>query len=197
MVDVSEPEIDPSWWRDVVNADSRMLSISRLILEAERDATGKPSEPVLRVLSVATSAMLRPNRWNEPFEPVATLGGRRSSLPSDLDANELALLSRIAHLMDDTDNASLRARVCDVSWFYGNRADVTLLDRAIAAYTACPSRMMLGTRKAATHGNAHWNWPSAEARTVMSRSRPWPRPCSIACGLVRAPVVTSGSSSQS
>jgi hypothetical protein len=40
--------------------------------------------------------------------------------------------------MDDTDNASLRARVCDVSWFYGNRADVTLLDRAIAAYTAVP-----------------------------------------------------------
>jgi hypothetical protein len=115
-----------------------MLSISRLILEAARDATDKPSEPVLRVLSVATSAMLRPNRWNEPFEPVATFGGRRSSLPSDLDANDLALLSRIAHLMDDTDNASLRARVCDVSWFYGNRADVALLDRAIAAYTAVP-----------------------------------------------------------
>ena len=140
MVDVSEPEIDPSWWRDVVNADSngRTLSISRLILEAARDATDKPSEPVLRALSVATSAMLRPNRWNEPFEPVATLGGRRSSLPSDLDANDLALLSRIARLMDDTDNASLRARVCDVSWFYGNRADVALLDRAIAAYTKVP-----------------------------------------------------------
>ena len=104
MVDVSGPEIDPSWWRDAVNADSRMLSISRLILEAARDATDKPSEPVLRVLSVATSAMLRPNRWNEPFEPAATLGGRRSSLPSDLDANDLALLSRIAHLMDDTDS---------------------------------------------------------------------------------------------
>lgn len=138
MVDVSEPEIDPSWWRDAVNAESRLLSISQLILEATRDATGKPSEPVLRVLSVATSALLRPNRWNEPFEPVATLGGRRSSLPSDLDADDVALLSRIAHLMDDTENASLRARVCDVSWFYGNRADVALLDRAIAAYTAVP-----------------------------------------------------------
>jgi hypothetical protein len=138
VADVSEPEIDPSWWRDTVNTESQLLSISRLILEAARDATGKPSEPVLRVLSDATSAMLRPNRWNEPFEPFATLGGRRSSLPSDLDANDLALLSRIAHLMDDTDNASLRARVCDVSWFYGNRADVALLDRAIAAYTAVP-----------------------------------------------------------
>ena len=195
MVDVSEPEIDPSWWRDAVSADSRLLSISRLILEAARDATDKPSEPVLRVLSVATSAMLRPNRWNEPFEPVATLGGRRSSLPSDLDANDLALLSRIAHLMDDTDNASLRARVCDVSWFYGNRADVALSIAQSPHTRPCLLRRMLGTRRAATNGNAHLNWPSAEARTVMRRSRPWPWPCSISCGLVRAPVVISGSSS--
>ncbi|HLI76996.1 MAG TPA: DUF4209 domain-containing protein [Acidobacteriaceae bacterium] len=115
-----------------------MLSISPL-LEAARYAADKTSEPVLRVLSVATSALLRPNRWNEPFDPlVAALGGHRSPLPSDLDANDLALLSRIAHLMDDTDNASLRARVCDVSWFYGNRADVELLDDAIAAYIAVP-----------------------------------------------------------
>lgn len=140
MADVSEPEIDPSWWRDVVNTDTdgRMLSIALLILEGARNATEQPSGPVLHVLSVATWATLRPGRWNEPFEPVSTLGGRRSSLPSDLDKDELALLGRIAHLMDDTDNASLRARVCDVSWFYGNRGDVALLDRAIAAYTAVP-----------------------------------------------------------
>lgn len=118
--------------------DGRLLSISRLILEAARATTDKPSGPVLRVLSVATSAGLRPDRWNEPFEPVMTFVGRRTSLPSDLGANELALLCQIAHLMDNTDNASLRARVCDVGWFYGDRADVALLDRAIAAYTAAP-----------------------------------------------------------
>ena len=32
----------------------------------------------------------------------------------------------------------LRARVADVAWFYGDRSDVAMLDRAIDAYRAAP-----------------------------------------------------------
>lgn len=143
MAEEAEPEIDPAWWRDVLaaadtDAETRMLEMGRLIMSAAQEATDKPSADVLRVLAVGTSAMLRPERWNEPFEPAWAFDGRRGPLPSDLGEEDLVLLRRIAHLMDETDNPSLRGRVCDVGWLYGGRADIALLDAAISAYTAVP-----------------------------------------------------------
>jgi hypothetical protein len=140
VADDFEAAIDPSWWRTVVNedTDSRMPSLSRSLVEPARNATAGLQAQVLEVLAIATSAMLQPSKWNEPFHPMAVFDGRRTSLPSDLDDDQRALLRRVAHTMDDGDNASLRARVCDVGWFYGGRADVALLDKAIAAYAAVP-----------------------------------------------------------
>ena len=49
--------------------------------------------------------------------------------------DQVALLARIAPLIKRDD---LRARVADVAWFYGDRSNVVMLDRAIDAYRAAP-----------------------------------------------------------
>ena len=49
--------------------------------------------------------------------------------------DQVGLLARIAPLIKRDD---LRARVADVAWFYGDRSNVVMLDRAIDAYRAAP-----------------------------------------------------------
>lgn len=114
MVDVPQPSIDPSWWRSVVNAhrEAQAILLSPRLAEAARDSTDELATRTLGVLATATSAMLRPAKWNEPFQPAMVLDGRRTLVPSDMDDAQRELLRRAAHLMDDTDNVSLRARVC-------------------------------------------------------------------------------------
>jgi len=90
---------------------------------------------VLQVLAMVSSAMLNPEDWLEPFTPAMQFGGKRTVVPADLDADQVALLARIAPLVERDD---LRARVADVVWFYGDRSDIAMLDRAIDAYRAAP-----------------------------------------------------------
>ncbi|MDT0168901.1 DUF4209 domain-containing protein [Pseudarthrobacter sp. BRE9] len=135
-------EINPSWWEDVLTAASRedpyeppeLLSLHFERVAADSAVTGF-QELVLTVLAKATSARLNAEDWLEPFTPAMQLGDRRTSVPADLDADQIALLARIAPLVERDD---LRARVADVAWVYGDRSDVAMLDRAIDAYRAAP-----------------------------------------------------------
>ena len=78
--------------------------------------------------------MLDPDNWNNPFAPFAIFQGRRSLLPEDLDDEQRELLRRIAGLLDDSDDPSLRARVCDVCW-YLDRSDTETMIQAIESYS--------------------------------------------------------------
>lgn len=134
--------IDPSWWEDVLAAASlddsyeppELLSTHLDRAAADPAVTGL-QELVLQVLAMVSSAMLNAEDWLEPFTPAMQFGGKRTVVPADLDADQLALLARIAALVERDD---LRARVADVAWVYGDRSDVAMLDRAIDAYRVAP-----------------------------------------------------------
>lgn len=134
--------IDQSWWEDALAGVSlgdlyeppEFLSTRLERAAADPVVTGF-QELVLQVLAMASSAMLNAEEWLEPFTPAMQLGGKRTVVPADLGADQVALLARIAPLVERDD---LRARVADVAWVYGDRSDVAMLDRAIDAYRAAP-----------------------------------------------------------
>lgn len=141
-MDTVSEAIDPSWWEDVLAAASlddpyeppELLSTHLERAAADPSVTGL-HELVLQVLTMVSSAMLNPEDWLEPFVPAMQFGDKRTVVPADLDGDQVALLARIAPLVERDD---LRARVADVAWVYGDRSDIAMLDRAIDAYRAAP-----------------------------------------------------------
>ncbi|MEH0841890.1 DUF4209 domain-containing protein [Micromonospora sp. CPCC 205711] len=90
---------------------------------------------VLDALAIATSPMLVPDNWIDPFAPVIQTRTHRSAMPSDLTAKQLGVLASLAPLVE---HAGLRARVADIAWTYGDRRDGALLTTAIDAYRESP-----------------------------------------------------------
>jgi hypothetical protein len=141
-MDPKSDAIDPSWWEDALAVaplsdpyePPELLSRHLERAAADPAVTGI-QELVLTVLAMASSAMLNAEDWLEPFTPAMEFGDKRTVVPADLDADQVALLARIAPLVVRDD---LRARVADVAWVYGDRSDVAMLDRAIDAYRAAP-----------------------------------------------------------
>lgn len=120
----------PPGWQ---NPEVASLELGR---RAQDAPDGSLQQQVLRVLAQASSAMLEPDDWAEPFRPFAEWAdGNRSSLPSDLDPDQLALLAVLAPMLD---HVPMRARVADIAWTYGNRSDSELLRLAIDGYLAAP-----------------------------------------------------------
>ena len=140
--EAGQADVDPAVWRQVVDAagdDRSVVLLSRDFSAAAAVTADPSSKNVLEVLALATSAMLKPDNWNEPFTPYMTLqDGRRSALPTDLDDAQRALLLRIAAALDDTDDPALRARVYDICWTYIDRSGASMLVAAIDAYTSVP-----------------------------------------------------------
>ena len=155
MEDNQHADIDPTWWAPalenaVADYDPVELMSDRLSTLADQDGTEGLRHDVLQALAMATSAMLVPGNWLEPFAPAIEIGNRRSPLPSDLDNAQRALLARAAPLIDRPD---LAARIADVAWTYGDRARVDLLDLAVDAYCAAPldAEVWFGTGKDGWH----------------------------------------------
>ncbi|WP_425717015.1 DUF4209 domain-containing protein [Micromonospora sp. DT233] len=90
---------------------------------------------VLDVLTKAASPMLVPDNWAEPYTPAIEIGNRRSFVPEDLSEVDLELLARLVPLIVEP---ALRARVADIAWSYGNRANIGLLAAAVDGYIAVP-----------------------------------------------------------
>lgn len=139
-MDPETDDIDPSWWAPAYDGEgvedyepAELLS-SRL-QELAKEASDEFQKMVLEVLTRVSSAMLNPDDWLAPFSPAIQFGDRRSPVPADLTKEQVALLARIAPLVDRGD---LRARVADVAWYYGDRSNVALLDMAVDAYRAAP-----------------------------------------------------------
>jgi hypothetical protein len=140
-MDPSHDEINPEWWAGAFDAAdlTEFDPPPRLSLEFNRllqaPDIGGLQHDVLKVLAAVTSSMLRPDDWLHPFSPMMEIGNRRSVLPSDITDEQLALLARLAPLIQQP---ALKARVADVAWFYGDRSNVALLDIAIDAYRSAP-----------------------------------------------------------
>ncbi|MEV0660823.1 DUF4209 domain-containing protein [Actinomadura luteofluorescens] len=135
-------EFDPAWWSTPLEGegddefhDDLLLMSRRFEAALQEPNLGDTQRDVLVALATVTSALLDPHNWQEPFSPAMQIAGRRTALPSDLDASQMAMLARLAPLIEPP---MLRARVADVAWFYGDRSKVELIDIAIAAYRSCP-----------------------------------------------------------
>lgn len=138
----TDPDISPDWWATPIasededaNLQQAELLWSRLHNAAQEAPKGSLKRQLLEALAIATSAMLVSDNWSDPFEPAMRMGDRRSALPSDLSAGQLVLLSKVAPLIAET---TLRARIADVCWTYGDRQRTDLLLLAVDAYRAVP-----------------------------------------------------------
>lgn len=141
-MDTKIDDIDPAWWEDVLTAtnpdheyDLPELLCIKLQRAANAPGLGEFQRLVINILAMATSAMLNTENWLEPFTPAIQMEDQRTVVPSDLDADQVTLLARIAPLVTRHD---LRARVADIAWVYGDRSNVTMLDMAIESYRAAP-----------------------------------------------------------
>ncbi|MGY4769771.1 DUF7380 domain-containing protein (plasmid) [Kribbella sp. CWNU-51] len=149
----SGDEIDPAWWENIIGAARDLEQPEALATEfsarLRQNDLGELERQVIEALAVATAAMLQPDNWLEPFKPAIVWGDRRSALPSDLTPGQIATLATVAPMIQET---TLRARVADVAWFYGNRGAAELLTLAIDTYRSCP----LDREDWATVGEESW-----------------------------------------
>ncbi len=129
----SEMGGSPGWRQpEVLSGDLAALAAAAPTDSLQRKVTS--------ALADASSAMLEPEDWAEPFRPfIQWEGGARSVLPSDLDDERLALLAAAAPVLD---HLPMRARAADVAWTYGDRSNSELLDLAIDAYLSTPLERM-------------------------------------------------------
>lgn len=134
-----ESSIDPSWWADAfADADDdgprRVVELASMRIAdlAKVAPAGSLQREVLTALHLATSAMLRPEDWDEPFKPMMVWDGQRSALPDDLNGTQLDLLRRTLPLVEQR---PMRARLADVLWM-ADRSDHTMLGLAIDSYRA-------------------------------------------------------------
>ncbi len=140
-MDPEKDEIDPAWWSlPLEDANEEKYEPPELLSArfgelATQEGVAEFQKMVLETLALATSAMLEPGDWLAPFSPAIEFGNRRSVIPGDLTTEQVALLARIAALVDRPD---LQARVADIAWLYGDRSVVGMLNTAIDAYRAAP-----------------------------------------------------------
>ncbi|WP_156365776.1 DUF4209 domain-containing protein [Nocardiopsis sp. NRRL B-16309] len=134
----SPEEIDRSWLAGIINAvkdTDVVLMSSRFESIAKETESADPKRAILEVLAMVTSPMLVPENWVEPYEPAIQFGGSRTPIPTDLTPDQIALLARLAPLIEHT---GLRARVADIAWTYGDRGNHDLLATAIDSYQQSP-----------------------------------------------------------
>lgn len=133
-------EMDSSWWAGAFDDGTNEFEQPEALAHHFESLLRQPElgplqRQVTEALAIATSAMLEPDNWQEPFKPAIQLDGKRTALPSDLTSDQLVILAKIAPAIEQL---PLRARIADVAWFYGDRKRRDLLDLAIDAYRRCP-----------------------------------------------------------
>jgi len=100
-------------------------------LDESRPAESK----ALWLVADAASMMLKPKSVNEPFAPITVFGDRRSAIPSDFTADDIAIFAAIAAEVADH---YVRARLSDVVWLCASPRDANFARMAIDAYRSVP-----------------------------------------------------------
>lgn len=137
---VTPQDFSECGWRDAL-ADSAREGYSAMwqalsagakqAMEQGRVSHGK----ALWLLADACSMMLSPRSVNEPFKPSMVMDGRRSSIPDDLTAEDIAVFAQV---VEDIDDVRLRARLADLVWLMGKPRQVRFALMAIDSYRAIP-----------------------------------------------------------
>ncbi|MGC0141820.1 DUF4209 domain-containing protein [Pseudactinotalea sp. Z1732] len=136
---------DASWWEAVSQSEDVAVFEAAEVLHClladlaqrahESEGSSSVRSRTLTAMARATSAMLNPDSWDEPFSPAMESGGSRTVVPSDLDAAELTLLAQALPIIEPV---VLRARIADVVWTYRFPRDPTVALMAADAYLAVP-----------------------------------------------------------
>ena len=125
-----------SGWRDVLKEASRegypsmyqaFSAAAHIAMDEGRTSHGK----VLWLLADACSMVLAPNSVNEPFKPFIVMEGKRSVIPDDLSASDVAFFAQVVDAVDDS---WLKARLADLAWLKQTKRDVRFALAAIDAY---------------------------------------------------------------
>lgn len=112
-----------------------MYSASQAFYAKHQNEESPDRKDLFRVMHLATSPMLKPEEWSDPFAPMMTFDNKRSPIPTDMSEEEIRTLGHIAPLLED---ARLRARFADIAWTYGDRSRLDLALMAVDAYTEVP-----------------------------------------------------------
>lgn len=98
--------------------------------------SNRPShEKALWLLADACSMRLSPKSLNEPFKPFMVMAERRSVIPDDFSESDLTFY---AEIVDEIDDAWLKARIADLVWLKQRPRNVKFALAAIDAYRLIP-----------------------------------------------------------
>ena len=128
-------------WEEAVNNTERanytaiFLALSTAARNAEteeRESHGR----VLQLLAFACAMHLDPESKNEPFKPIKVgLDGKPAIIPRDFTETHMAFFAKI---IDDVDNALLKARLADLLWMNRSTRHANFALTAIDSYRSVP-----------------------------------------------------------
>lgn len=113
---------------------SKYVALSNAASESLGNGNPKRAK-IYWLLADACSMMLSPESHNEPFQPFAVIGGRRSAIPGDFTAEDLELFSEI---LPEIADFRLKARLADLLWTTASKRIVNHALAAIDAYLEMP-----------------------------------------------------------
>ncbi len=127
-------------WRGVLAGSDRdgYSSMWQAFSGAAREALEKgnqKSSKIFWLLADACSMILQPQSKNEPFRAHSTTEARRSILPDDFTPADIAFFTAV---VNDIDDAWLRARLADLIWLKADVRDSRFALTAIDAYREIP-----------------------------------------------------------
>lgn len=133
---VTPEHFEKSGWKEAIEGARRdgysamWSTLSKAANHAMSE--GKAAEgKVLWLLADACSMTLKPERNNNPFDPFASMEGKRSALPEDFTELDIEFFSLISEQVDD---AWLRGRLADLTWLCSKPRDPKHALMAIDAY---------------------------------------------------------------
>lgn len=127
-------------WREVLTDEavddysSMWRAFSTAAKKAMDEGRGSHAK-VLKLLADACSMMLTPNSVNSPFKPIMVGDGMRTPIPDDLTKGDITLFTQI---IDEIDDARLRARLADLVWLLSKPREVKFAQIAIDEYRKIP-----------------------------------------------------------
>lgn len=137
---ITKKDFDECGWQAALAASghkgyvymhTELSNAAKTAIEEGRTAHGK----VLWLLSDACSMMLKPEKRSDPFGPFIVWDGRRSAIAEDFTDSDLDFF---AVVVDEIDDAWLRARIADVLWTRRRSLGTPIALTAIDAYRAIP-----------------------------------------------------------
>jgi hypothetical protein len=127
-----------------------MHDLGKIFMDARAKSTGQASE-ALKLLAGICSMMLVPEEPGDPYRPMVQWGDGTSSMALEHVSRDAA--GALAQLVEQLDNAALRARIADVVWLRDRSKGRQVAIAAVRAYRELPIEVDTWHR----YGRAGWH----------------------------------------